>query len=232
MNETTETSPIYSCEFCNRKFARERTLVSHICETKSRWVNKDNAGNRMGYQSFLQFYKKNTTAKKPKPYEEFIRSPYYTAFARFGSYCVDAKVLNVSRFVDWLLTNQIKLDNWHKDSTYTKFLIEYLRVEDAYDAIHRSVETCIQMGEEANIQPNDVLRYGNANRICLNISTGKISPWLLYCSDSGIHFLETLNQDHVRIITDYINPEQWALKFHRDTNLKQQIRDTLTLAGY
>jgi hypothetical protein len=55
---------------------------------------------------------------------------------------------------------------------------------------------------------------------------------MLYCSDSGIQLLETLNETQVKIIFDYINSEQWALKFHREPDLKQQIRDTLTLAGY
>jgi len=234
-SENTETTkPLkFSCEFCNREFSREKTIISHICETKSRWLNKDNKGNRLAFQSWLQFYTKNSMSKtKNKTVEEFIRSPYYTAFAKFGSYCADANVINVSRYVEWLLKNQIKIDVWNTDSTYTRFLIEYLRVEDPFDAIHRSVEYCITQSENENIQPNDVLRYGNSNRICHAITTGKISPWMLYCSDSGIRFLETLNPGQVTMITDYINPEQWALKFHRDTDTKQRIQDTLKMAGY
>ena len=61
---------------------------------------------------------------------------------------------------------------------------------------------------------------------------GKISPWMLYQSGSGVHFLDTLNQDHVKIIIDYINPEQWALKFHREPDLTKQIKDLLKTAGY
>ena len=104
--------------------------------------------------------------------------------------------------------------------------------EDAFDAISRSVETCIEMGEPENLQPQDVLRFGNVNRICHNIINGKISPWILYCSDSGVQFLETLNQDQVTMISDYINPELWALKFHRDPDVARKIRDTLREAGY
>lgn len=233
MSENSETKTQYKCEFCSSKFARERTLLSHMCETKHRWLHKDHPGNRMGFQSWLQFYAKNSMSKtKNKTYEEFIRSPYYAAFARFGSYCIDVKVINVSRYVDWLLKNNIKLDTWNTDTVYTRFLIEYLRVEDAFDAIHRSVEKCIEMGKNESIQPNDVLRYINPNKICYAISTGKLSPWLLYQSESGVRFLETLNQDHVNIVLDYINPEQWALKFHREPDLARQIKETLKQAGY
>ena len=230
--ENSATSK-YSCEFCKKEFARERTLVSHLCEKKQRWLSKDHPSNRIGFQCWVRFYEKHSMSKtKNRTFEEYISSPYYTAFAKFGTYCVDAKVLNIPRYVDWLLTNQIKLDVWNKDTNYNKYLCEYLRVEDAFDAIYRSVEHCTTLSEVDEIRPNDVFRYGNPNRICHSICSGKISPWMLYCSDSGIHFLETLNPGQVTMITDYINPEQWALKFHRDANLKQQIRDTLTLAGY
>ena len=232
MKKTEETNNQYSCEFCNRKFVRERTLLSHICETKHRWLERDRVGNRLGYQTFLQFFKKHSTSKKVKPYEEFIKSPYYTAFVKFGNYCVNVNAVNVSRFVDWLLANNIKLDNWATDTNYTKFLIDYLKTENPFDALARSVECCAELAEPETIQPNDVLRYISPNKICYAVSSGKISPWMLYQSDSGVRFLDTLNQDHVKIIIDYINPEQWALKFHRDPELTKQIRDLLKTAGY
>jgi hypothetical protein len=232
MKENLETTK-HSCEFCKKSFSRERTLLSHLCEKKQRWLNKDHPGNRIGFQCWVQFYSKHSMSKtKNKTVEEFITSPYYIAFAKFGSYCVDAKVINIPRYVEWLLNNQIKLDTWTSDTVYTRFLCEYLRLEDAYDAIYRGVEYCTTLAELNNIQPNDVFRYVNPNRICHGITLGKISPWMLYCSDSGVQLLETLNPDQVTMIHDYINPEQWALKFHRDTNLKEQIRDTLRAAGY
>ena len=211
---------------------REWTLLSHMCETKHRWLDKDKVGNRLGFQSFVQFYKKHSSAKNTKTYDEFIRSPYYSAFVKFGSYCADTNVVNVSRFVDWLLVEQISIDNWTSDKVYTKFLIEYLRKEDPFDAIHRSVETAIKLAETENIQPQDILRYGNINKICYQVTLGKISPWMLYQSNSGIQFLDTLNPDRAKLIIDYIDPEQWALKFKREPDLVRQIKEVLTLGGY
>ena len=232
-----ETSAIdepmkFSCDFCKREFSRETTIAKHICENKIRWLDKDLQGNRIGFQSWLQFYKKNTATKKAKTYEDFIKSAYYIAFVKFGNYCVSVNVINVSRYVDWLLKNQIKIDSWYSDTTYTKYLIEYLRHEDAFDAIHRSVETCMNLAKDDNILPRDILRYGNVNRICYAITTGKISPWMLFQSDSGVKFLDNLNSDHVKLIIDYINPEQWALKFKREKELVVQIKDVLNDAGY
>ena len=237
LSNMKETSAIhkpvkYGCEFCKREFLKESTTLRHICESKRRWLDKENHGNRIAFQCWLDFYKKNSSGRKNRTQEEFIRSAYYVAFVKFGNYCVSINAINIPQYTDWLLKNQIKIDNWCSDSTYTKYLIEYLRHEDPFDAIHRSVENCINLAEDANIQPHDMLRFGNANKICYAITTGKISPWMLYQSASGTRFLDTLNEGHVKIIIDYINPEQWAIKFKRDIDVTKRINSTLKEAGY
>lgn len=222
----------YGCEFCKREFARESTVAKHICEYKHRWLEKDRRGNQIGFQAWVQFYKRNTGSRKHSTYEEFIKSAYYTAFVKYGMFCVDVNVLNVSRFTDWLLKNQIKIDTWCSDSTYTRYLIEYLRHEDSMDAIARSIETTIERAEEEGIRSSDYLRYGNTNKICYLVTMGKISPWMLYQSDSGTQFLDRLNPDHVKMIIDYINPEQWALKFKRNPDDARNVKELLTAGGY
>ena len=85
----------FSCEFCKREFIKESTVLKHICEYKHRWLEKDNHSNRIGFQAWLQFYKKNSTSKKNKTIEEFIKSAYYIGFAKFGTYCINVNVINV-----------------------------------------------------------------------------------------------------------------------------------------
>ena len=230
--KNSETKSEFSCEFCNRSFQRETTMIKHLCENKRRWQDKDQPGNRIGFQSWLNFYTKNTGTKKKKTYTDFTKSAYYIAFVKFGHYCVDLKCINVTRYADWLLKNQIKIDSWCSDKNYTSFLIEYLRTEDHMDAIARSIETTIDLSKDAGIATKDCLRYANKNRIAYAITTGKISPWMLYQSESGVKFLEELDESQQKMIIDYINPEQWAIKFRRNTELVTQAKELLKQAGY
>jgi len=231
-NEAT-ISTDNKCEFCNRVFVKESTIFKHICEQKRRYKDKEKPGNRLGYQAFVQFYKTNTASKKLKSYEEFMKSPYYTAFIKFGNYCIDVNVLNPPRYIDWLLKNNYAIDgSWVSDKTYTLFLIQYLRDEDELDAVVRSIETTIDMAEKENILSKDYLRYGNPNKICYAITTGKLSPWILFQSASGKEFLEKLDETQVKMIFDYINPQLWAVKFKRDIAKTKEIEELLKSAGY
>lgn len=226
------TKTEFSCEFCNRSFQRETTMMKHLCENKRRWQDKDQPGNRIGFQAWVEFYKKNTASKKPKTYVDFTKSAYYIAFVKFGHYCVDLKCINVTRYADWLLKNQIKIDSWCSDTNYTKFLIEHLKSEDPLDAIARSIETTMTIAKDSGIETKDCLRYANRNKLAYAVTTGKISPWMLYQSESGVEFLSNLDDSQQKMIIDYINPEQWAIKFRRNNEMVTQVKELLNAAGY
>lgn len=230
MNSVIKQSHI--CEFCSRSFVKESTLYKHTCEKKRRWLNKDLPSSRIGFHCWLKFYISNTTTAQKKTYSDFMKSSYYLTFIRFSSYCIDVKVINIMRYADWLVKNQIPIDKWTSDTNYTRFIIEYSKDENALDAIARSIETTIDLAKNENLATNDCLRYGSRNRICYAITAGKISPWMLYQSKSGIAFIESLDETQIKMILDYIQPEQWAIKFKRNQEMVGQITNLLTDAGY
>lgn len=230
MSETAETN--FVCDFCNKTFQREQSVFKHMCETKRRVHDKDKTSNRIAFQCWLAFYNKNTNSRKPKTYLDFAKSAYYIAFLKFGNYCTSINAINIPRYLDWLLENKVSVDMWTSDQIYTRYLIHYLKNEDPLDAIARSIETTLTLAEESNIKAGDYLRYGNKNRICHVITSGRISPWLLFQSVSGIEFIETLDQSQQLLIFDYINPEQWAIKFLRSKDSVNQVKDLLKQAGY
>ena len=43
----------------------------------------------------------------------------------------------------------------------------------------------MSLAEIEKIQSRDYLRYGNPNNICYEIARGRISPWMLYQSESA-----------------------------------------------
>jgi hypothetical protein len=231
MKSNQETGK-HKCDFCGREFVRETTIEKHVCENKRRYQDKDKQANRIGFQTWLQFYNKNSNGKKKRTYDDFVKSAYYIAFVKFGNYCATVNVLNVNRYADWLLKNNISIDTWAQDSNYTKFIIDYLKTEDPLDAIARSIETTVLLAEEFKVQTKDVFRYGNKNKICYQIVKGKISPWILYQSTSGIQFIESLDVTQQKMILDYINPEQWAIKFKRQSNIISEIKELLNAGGY
>lgn len=220
------------CEFCNREFQRESTLVAHSCEYKNRWAARNLRGNQLGFQAYLEFYSRNQNSKRTRDYAEFTRSQYYGAFVRFGTYCHDIRAIAVPRFIEWLLTNQIKIDTWNRDTNYTKFLIHYLKHEAVLDAIQRGIETSIELAQEQGIPSHDILRYGNVNRNLYAITSGRLSAWVLLQSRSGQEFVGSLNSAQIGMVHDYLDTETWALAFVRRPEDVATAREILDAAGW
>lgn len=222
----------FVCPFCNKEFVRETSLAKHMCEPKRRWEARDNPNNITAFRLWLEFHTKHMVSSKPKTYRDFTKSSYYTVFVKFVNYCSDIRAINTNFYFNWLIDNKIRVDEWAKDTNYNKFLISYLKTENYLDALSRSIETMIGLAKIEGIQTNDYFRYGNRNKICHNVVNGKISPWVLYHSESGIKFLESVDSSQQKMILDYIDPEPWAARFKRYPETVTQVKELLKKAGY
>lgn len=220
-----------SCEHCGRVFIRESTLLKHLCEQKRRWLDRDRPANRIGYNTWKWYFNTQHPNKKNTGYRDFINNHYYTAFVKFGGYCSDIAVVNPPAYVDWLVKNRHPLDIWASDTTYTKYLVEYLRSEDCMDAVKRTIACLLDIIGEENIQLKDVFRYVNSNKLCHLITTGKISPWILYHSKSGIEFLSKLDSQQESLLFEYIDPQKWSIKFMRESANVADVKKLISEIG-
>jgi hypothetical protein len=118
----------FKCKYCNKGFRREKTLIVHVCEPKRRYQAKDDTGPRIGMQAFQRFYNATqSNTNKVKTHADFISSPYYLAFVKFGWFMHQVRAINPMEFVDFLLKNNVKLDWWTKDRYYEKFIVSFMQ---------------------------------------------------------------------------------------------------------
>lgn len=222
----------YACKYCKKNFLKETSLEVHMCEPKRRYREQDERGVQLGFQGYLRFYEITQGSARLKTFDDFIESPYYKAFVKFGRYCVDIRAVNPSRFVDWLLKNNKKIDYWCRDTIYTEYLIEYLRVENVNDALARAIEFSIDWSEQTGNPSEDCLRYGNTNAMVYAVSTGRISPWILYNCESGQKFLSELDATQIAMIWSYIDSEVWMKKFSDYIADQEYVKEMLQKAGW
>jgi hypothetical protein len=203
-----------------------------MCEPKRRHLNKDEPGVRLGFMAYIKFYEMMQGSAKLKTYDHFAESSYYLAFVKFGRYCVDVKVINPTQFMNWLLKNQKKIDKWTSDRFYTEYLLWYLPIEAVDDALARAIEYSIDWSEKTGHPSQDCVRYGNSNAICYAVTTGRLSPWVIYNSESGQKFLSEASSEQVAMIWEYINSDVWHKKFKDYLADQEYAKDILKKAGW
>jgi hypothetical protein len=222
----------YTCQYCCKDFIKESSLAVHSCEPRRRRQERDEPGVRLGFNAYIKFYELTQGSAKLKTFDDFADSPYYRAFVKFGRYCVDIRAINPEQFVRWVLKQNKKIDHWARDTVYTEYLTEYLRVENVNDALARAMEFGIAWSEKSGHPAEDCLRYGNTNAMVYAVSAGRISPWILYNCNSGQKFLGELDATQIAMIWPYIDSEVWMKKFSDYVADQEYVKEMLTKAGW
>ena len=222
----------YTCQYCCKDFVKESSLAVHSCEPRRRRQEQSERGVQLGLQAYLKFYELTQGSARLKTFDDFADSPYYKAFVKFGRYCVDTRAINPARFIEYVLKQNKKIDHWCRDSIYTEYLLDYLRVENINDALARAIEFGITWQEQTSNPAHDCLRYGNSNAICYAITAGRVSPWVIYNSESGQKFLSDLTSEQIDMIWSYVDSDFWMKKFQDYPADQEYAKDILKKAGW
>ena len=232
MTKQSETSSSkHICKFCKKEFRREKTLFVHSCEQKRRWLQKGDTGPRIGLTAFQQFFKATQTGKE-KTNEDFVKSPYYTAFVKYGWYVHQIRAVNPTLFTTWLLNENIKLDWWTKDRYYEKYVIEFMKKEAPDDGIARTVKELNRWAKENDTELDQFFKEASANKIANMISNGRLSPWFLFNCDQGVNILSEFNEDQITLAFKWIDPAFWEKKFKNNPDDVKWIKQLLGHSGF
>ena len=179
----------FPCKFCGKEFSREKTVISHLCEQRRRFQQRETLFARYGYEAFLAIQNKFFGKDINKSEEEFRKSEYYLACVRLGHFMLDINCLDVSLYIQWLLTKNIPIDHWCKDEIYDCWVQEYIFIESPWEAFERSIKKMLIWADELQKSYEDYFRMAGNARILTDVRKGWISGWAVFTSQSGVFFL-------------------------------------------
>lgn len=221
----------HECKYCKKKFHKIETISKHICVKKQRHLDINTAGSRFGLRAFQKFYELTTQSKKPKSIEEFINSPYYIDFAKFGNHLAALKPLYIDKYIEFVIMNGVKVKDWTKDYVYDTYVIDVIKKEPANSATDRSITEIIEWCDKNKILFSDFFFSISTNEAAYLIRTGRISPWVLYLAPTGEQLMNRFNEDHGKMIGGIIDAAYWMKVFKREPDDVEYIRTLLEQSG-
>ena len=203
----------FKCEYCGKEFAKEKTLIVHVCEQKRRHMSKGERHVQAGLLTFQRFYEISQKSTTPKTFDDFANSAFYNAMVKFGSFLINTSPIYPEMFIDYVIRSGVKLDHWCRDELYETYIAELIKKEPADGAIQRTIKTMMDWAEENSAQWEHYFQYVNLNRATHDIKEGLISPWLLLNSKSGKEMLQRMNDEQLEIVGPMIDPQLWMRRF-------------------
>jgi hypothetical protein len=173
------------CRFCKLVFKRESTLAKHLCKKKKRFLDRELPHIRLAfiaYQKFMNFnYNKTPTD------EQFRNSPHYEFFVRFGKYVEDVKAIDPPSFMYFCIKQGagLSIDKWGTDAVYETYVRHRTMNESPQDAAERTIRLMYQWSVDTGNDYKDFFRLITTTLATNWIKLGRISPWMLYGTESG-----------------------------------------------
>jgi hypothetical protein len=191
-----------------------------MCKNKKRFADKDTTQSRLGFRVFQRFFELTTHSKKPKSFDDFISSTYYIGFIKFGRHLISIDPIDTELFVDFVIKNGVKLNDWDKDHVYDAFVDDFVKREPVEKALERSVIFMDKWTQSKQLNLKDFFREVTTNEAVYVIKLGKISPWVLFLAESASELLGEFNDEQFGIIESKIDPKFWQKKM---TNNKDDV---------
>jgi hypothetical protein len=221
----------FVCKYCDRKFHKAGTLATHMCVKKQRNIDINSAGSRFGLRIFQRFYELTMHSKKTKTVEEFIDSPYYIDFVKFGNHLAQLKPIHIDKYIDYVIMKSVKLKDWTKDSIYELYIDDLIKKEPASSATERTITVIAEWCDKEHVQFSDFFTSIHPGEASHLIKTGRISPWVLYLASSGENLMTRFNEEHGAMIGIIIDPGFWKKKFKKEPDEVEYISNLLVQAG-
>lgn len=225
---------LFECEFCGKKFVRERTLLNHICEKKRRWNQRDEKHVRLAFNSWLRWYQITGTNphKKTRTYSDFMKSKEYISFVKFGRHVTNTNLINPNQFIDFVIKNNLKLKDWTRDSVFEIYVKQTCRNEDVQTALERFVKLSEKWANEHDENWLEFFKQVNTNLALHWIRTGQISPWILYNAKTANQLLDRMNQEQLDYVNNIVEPNVWKGKMaknKKDTKFVVEILEEMSI---
>lgn len=213
-------SNVRYCEFCNKRFIKEVTYNEHSCELKRKNVTTT---TRIGLFAFSIWEKYVSLNKIRLPagvlkLDVFARPSNFNFFIEFALFLNEQQPLFPDEYAEFVMHKYKNSNQWMLQESITEWIIHKIKLESPADAITRSIEAIHQWSMLVNSNWVNFFKEVSSDRGVLWISTGKISPWLLYACDTSDEFLSKLSDSEFEYICKFIDPMCWSvLKFnHKD----------------
>lgn len=222
----------FTCDHCGKAFARESTLIHHMCEPRRRANAQHEPAVKLALRAYqLWWHSLHPRQTIPVNYAQFCQSDLYAAFVRTGAWSLEHQVQQFDAWVAWHTRHMTPVDRWCDGVAYAEYLKDLLQTEPALQALARSLTTAENWSQLSGARWQDLFRKGHPHVLCEWIKQGKISAWMLYNAPSAVEFLHKCTPEQLQIIQTTAPMHLWKIRFLRMSTDSECVRSTLAEAG-
>lgn len=217
-----DTSYLYECKHCKKRFTKERFFMSHECKEMLRSREIQTMQGQQAYQLYKLWLDKQK--RKAPAIEVFITSTFYTSFFKFANHAKELGVNDPELFVTLMVARGISPALWTRDECYQEYVEHLDKKSDPYRQAENTLNELLNLAEKLDCPIEQVfvkLKYGE---IMMLLNQHKLSPWVLFCSSKFKDKLGTLDEGDRANLMRTLGITYWAHALEQKPEVVKDMR--------
>ena len=216
---------VWEYKFCLKNFKTENGMMKHTCKQMERADEIKSPIGQQAYQIYSEWMKLSNY--KVPPIESFVESRYYLAFINFAHFCRKVDLVDIKKYIELMIAEDISPTIWRNDALYVKYLEHIDRKTSPTDQAHIMIECMYKLSESLECPVSDVFDKLTGHHIVELIRKRYFTPWLMLVSTRFKQRLAAIVDEDSQVrgeIENLIVPSYWAKKFNEQPNMIQEMK--------
>lgn len=210
------------CHYCSRRFGNETTFMKHNCEPRRRAQELMSPLGQSAYGLYREWMRQKKYSQPSSA--AFLESKYYRAFINFAQLVIDANIAKPEKYIQIMVEGEILPVLWCRDSAYALYLDWADKVSDPLDQVQDTINYLMDICEREGWALGECFVKMGAQQVLSLIRQRRLTPWLLFCSQSFGKFLKTLDAPQLKAFNHVVNAAYWAQRFQTEKSTVENVK--------
>lgn len=217
----------YTCEYCNKKFAREESLANHDCEIKERYkLLKTNSG-KLAFNDYSYWLKKKK--KIIKDVDTFVRSRFFNSFINLQSFFSEKGIPDRELYIDFVSSKNLIPYIWSTNIVYDSFIEYYDQHVDDDKKIKITLKTIRKLCKILECKPSELFQNLLPSEIGRLVYQRNIDKDFLILSEKFNDYMYKLKNNSQFLLLESILSDPTGRRKSKET--KEKIKSIINSIG-
>lgn len=153
-----------------------------------------------------------------------MESKFYRSFINFAEMVINANIAKPERYMELMIAGDINPTLWCRNSAYAIYLDYFDKIADPLDHVQESINYLLDICEKENTALPSVFKHLGSQRIISLIRQRRLTPWLLFCSETFKGVLRSLDKSELGAFEIVVNSGYWAKRFDEEQETLNNIK--------
>jgi len=169
--------------------------------------------------------------KKVPPHTSFLVSKFYQSFIRFAEFVREVRTINVDRYVQNMVKNDVPPVVWTNPAIYAEWVRSQQVERPPMKVVESTTLFLLEHSDKNGFDVAELFDKVTCPEVTEWIRTGVVSPWFLLGSSKFKQWFAALDDGDRQFLTDVLDPSEWLTKLKNNPNTLTKIKAIVAELG-